>query len=55
MLRRMCKKCAKYNWEYYFQRELSGEVVNIKKTTSTITKTLQCSNCGHQWSYSRKR
>lgn len=56
MKRRMCKKCAKKNRDYYVQRKTTGELVSkIIARHSEVRRTIQCSKCGYTWSYTRRK
>jgi len=56
MQRRMCKVCARNNRDYYVSRKLTGEIVSKKIARPLeVQRTLQCTECGYCWSYTRKR
>lgn len=58
MLRKMCKVCAPKGSVNYECRNLTGEVTAVEKIDSLfpkVIKTVTCTECGRQWTFSRIR
>lgn len=65
MLRKMCKKCAPKGSINYKDRKLTGEVTDVDiyhpiplyppHPVRRFIKTVTCTECGHQWIFSRTR
>lgn len=56
MLWNMCKKCAKADRDYYYERRRTGKVIQrTKDAKGRLRKTVLCTACGHEWYYSGRR
>lgn len=55
MLRRMCKECVRCNFWIFYDKKLTGEVSDRRRQGGYTITTLTCRECGHTWTYKRKR